>query len=343
MKLSELARFLDGELHGPAELEIISPAKIDSALEGQITFLANPKYQVFVNQTKASAIIIDERVTSVEIPYIKVKDAYIGFVKTLNLFFPQKMDYINGISDQAFIDDTASVDTEACIGPFVYVGPDVKVGKGTIVYPGVSLLKSVNVGEGCVLYPNVTIRENCKVGNKVILHNGCVIGSDGFGFAPKDGIYEKIPQMGRVIIEDDVEIGANSTVDRATLGETIIKQGTKIDNLVQIAHNVTVGKHTVIAAQTGIAGSTEVGDNVTIAAQVGIVGHIKIGDKAILAAQSGISKTVPQNEVFFGSPARPIAKQKRIEASLSKLPELGKRIKELEKQIEELKKVIESS
>ncbi|MBN2423577.1 MAG: UDP-3-O-(3-hydroxymyristoyl)glucosamine N-acyltransferase [Calditrichaceae bacterium] len=335
MKLSEISRFLNGEMQSAEDIEISGPAKIESAQKGQITFLANPKYHAYVEQTKASAVIIDDRVQTVPIPSIKVKDAYVSFVKLLKLFSPAEKKYVTGISDQAYIDKSALIASTANIGPFVYIGPGVKVGENTTLYPGVVLLKNVIIGSDCILYPNVSIREECVVGNRVILHNGCVIGSDGFGFAPTATGYEKIPQLGKVIIEDDVEIGANTTIDRATLGETIIKKGTKLDNLIQIAHNVVIGEHTVIAAQSGIAGSTEVGNNVTIAAQVGIVGHIKIGSHAIVAAQSGVSKAVQEKTIVFGSPALPISQQKRIEASLRHLPEFHKRIKELEKEIEE--------
>ncbi len=337
MTLKEIADYLEGELFGPEDLVISAPARIEQAQDGQITFLANMKYQHYLHTTHASAILVESKVDDVEIPQIVVKNAYISFVFLLRLFNPPDDGYILGQSEQAFIDSTAQVDPTVCIGPFVYIGPDCKVSKNTTLYPGVVLLKNVTVGEGCVLYPNVSVRENCSIGNRVILHNGCVIGSDGFGFAPKGDGYVKIPQLGRVIIEDDVEIGANTTIDRATLGETVIRQGTKLDNLVQIAHNVEVGANTVIASQSGVAGSTKIGNNVTIAGQVGIVGHITIGDRAILAAQAGVSKSVPEKSIMFGTPALPLSKQKRIDVSLRHLPEMVKKIHQLENEIIALK------
>ena len=342
MTLKEIADYLDGELYGPENLEISGPARIEQAQKGQITFLANMKYQQHLDTTQASAILVESKIDDNQIPQIVVKNSYISFVFLLRLFNPPDEGYIVGQSELAYIDSTAQVDPSVSVGPFVYIGPDCKVGKNTTLYPGVVLLKNVSIGDDCILYPNVSIREDCTVGSRVILHNGCVIGSDGFGFAPKDDGYIKIPQLGHVVIEDDVEIGANTTIDRATLGETIIKQGTKLDNLVQIAHNVEVGANTVIASQTGIAGSTKIGNNVTIAGQVGIVGHITVGDHSILAAQCGISKSVPEKSIMFGTPALPLSKQKRIDVSLRHLPEMVKKIHQLENEIialkEELKK-----
>ncbi|WP_457566546.1 UDP-3-O-(3-hydroxymyristoyl)glucosamine N-acyltransferase [Caldithrix abyssi] len=340
MKLKEIADALKGELHGPGDLEITGPGKIDEAAPGQITFLANPKYQKYIASTRASAIVIDKPIEELALPYILVANAYVAFMQILRLFTPPQHDYFAGISQQAVVDPTAQIDPSAKIAPQAYIGPNVKIGKNTVIYPGVVILKNVQIGDDCVLYPHVSVREDCVIGNRVILHNGVVIGSDGFGFAPFNGAYHKIPQIGNVIIEDDVEIGANSTIDRATTGSTVIHRGCKIDNLVQIAHNVKVGDHTAIAAQTGIAGSVEIGKNVVIAGQVGIVGHIKIHDKVIVAAKSGISKDVPEGEIVFGSPALPMGKQKRIEASMRRLPELIKRVRDLEEELNALKEAL---
>lgn len=337
MTLKEIAEAINGELHGPESLEISGPGKIEEANSGEITFLANPKYKQYLESTKASAIIVESSFPELKIPYILVANAYLAFMQVLKLFTPAQHDYFEGISEQAFVHPTATIAPTAKIAPFAYIGPNVSVGAETVIYPGVVLLKNVKIGQQCVLYPNVSVREDCIIGNRVILHNGVVVGSDGFGFAPAGGVYYKIPQIGNVIIEDDVEIGANSTIDRATTGSTIIGQGCKFDNLVQIAHNVKVGKNTVIAAQSGIAGSTQVGNNVTIGGQVGITGHIKIHDKAIIAAKTGISKDVPEGAIMFGIPAHPIQKQKRIEATLRHLPELMKRVRELEQEVQNLK------
>ena len=337
MTLKEIADALQGELHGPEDLEISGPGKIEEAHAGQITFLANSKYKQFLSTTKASAIVVDKIWPELNIPFILVPNAYLAFMQVLKLFTPAQHDYFEGIAEQAFVHPTAQIHHSAKIAPFAYIGPNVMVGANTVIYPGVVLLKNVRVGEQCVLYPNVSVREECVLGNRVILHNGVVVGSDGFGFAPAGDVYYKIPQIGNVIIEDDVEIGANSTIDRATTGSTVVHKGCKFDNMVQIAHNVKVGENTVIAAQTGIAGSTEVGNNVTMGGQVGVTGHIKVHDRAIIAAKTCVSKDVPEGAVLFGIPGRPIQKQKRIEASMRHLPEILQRIRDLEKEVEKLK------
>ena len=343
MTLKEIADLLGGTLYGPEDIIITGPAKIESAKEGDITFLSNLKYKHFLAETKASAVLLDQAYDDVELPYIVVPNAYAAFVQVLKIFEPELHTSIRGISDFTFIDQTAQVHETVRAGQFSYIGPNVTVGKNTIIYPGVVLLENVKVGEDCVLYPNVSVRENCVIGNRVILQNGCVVGSDGFGFAPYEGKYFKIPQMGVVIIEDDVEVGANTTIDRATLGETIIRQGTKLDNLIQIAHNVVIGRHTVMAAQSGIAGSAEIGNNVSIGGQAAIVGHIKVGDNSSIAGKSGIINNVPEKSVLWGMPAMPITKYKRMEISMRHLPQVMKRIKSLEKELEILKNKYEQS
>ena len=338
MRLDKIARYLGGELSGPGDIEIVAPAKIEQAQRNEITFLANKKYKNFVKSTQAGAIILAEKIDGLQIPAIIVEDAYVAFVQVLSLFQPPMHEYIKGVSPLAFVDQSATVHHTVSIAPFVYIGPHVHIGENTVLYPGVVLLENVRVGKDCVLYPNVSVREKCLIGNRVILHNGCAVGSDGFGFAPRKQDYVKIPQMGKVIIEDDVEIGANCTIDRATIGETIIGQGTKLDNLVQVAHNVIIGKNTVIASQSGISGSTVLEDHVTIGGQVGVVGHIKIHKNAVLAAQSGVTKNVQEGAVLWGTPAGPINERKKIEVSLRRLPETVKKVKALENEISELRK-----
>lgn len=333
MKLSEISAFLGGKLNGDPEIEISGLAKIESAKKGDLTFLSNPKYAKYLSTTKASAVLVSHKEQGVPLAHIQLDDPYLGFVRLTSRFNKQVHPDFNGIHSMAQVDKSAKVGENTQIGPFVYVGKNARVGKNCFIYPGCVLMDDVHIGDDSVLYPNVSIREKCEIGKRVILHNGVVIGSDGFGFAPSGEEYEKIPQVGRVVVEDDVEIGANSCIDRATLGETIIHQGCKIDNMVQLAHNVEVAPNTVIAAQTGVAGSTKIGKHVTIAGQVGIVGHIKIGDGAILAAKSGISKDVPGGEVWFGYPAGPIMKQKKIEVNMRHLPEIAKKIHQLEKTI----------
>ena len=337
--LGDICRHVHGELHGDADLVITGPAEIATARPGNITFLANPKYRQQLATTKASAVLIDDKAgVTPAIPYIKVPDAYFAFLQTVQLFFPEKELLEPGIHLSAVVDPSAKIGEGTRIGANVTIAAGVQIGKNCRIFPNCVLLQETHIGDDCILYPGVTIREKCRIGNRVIIHNGAVIGSDGFGFAPHEGRYVKIPQVGIVVIEDDVEIGANATIDRATLGETRIRRGAKLDNLVHIAHNVEVGEHTVIAAQTGISGSTKIGKNVKMGGQVGTVGHITIGDNAQIGAQSGVSKSVPPGEVVFGYPARPIMKTKRIEAVLSNLPDLLKRVRQLEKRLEELEK-----
>jgi UDP-3-O-[3-hydroxymyristoyl] glucosamine N-acyltransferase len=338
MKLSEIATYLRGELVGDPETEIRGLAKIQSASAGELTFLANPKYGKYLESTKASAVLISRSQQSPDLNHIKVDDPYLSFLEILNLFHPPTEPDFNGIHPTAVISPNAEIGENVQIGPNVFVGKSVKIGENSIIYPNCVLLDNVHIGGNCRLYPRVSIREGCSIGDRVIIHDGTVIGSDGFGFAPDEEKYKKIPQMGIVVIEDDVEIGANTTIDRATIGETLIRQGCKIDNLVQIAHNVEINANTVIAAQSGISGSTKIGKHVTIAGQVGTVGHIEIGDNAILAAKSGISKNVPAGEIWFGYPATTIMKQKKIEATLKNLPETTKKVNKLIKQLEELQK-----
>jgi UDP-3-O-[3-hydroxymyristoyl] glucosamine N-acyltransferase len=341
MKLAEIAEFLQGELVGNPELQINGLAKIQTAEPGQLTFLANPKYAKYLESTKASAVLIAEDQVTPAIAHIKIKDPYLAFLEILNIYYPANEPDFEGIHPTAIVADSASIGENSKIGPNVYIGKSVVIGENTVIYPNCVLLDNVHIGKDCRLYPCVSVRERCRIGDRVIIHDSTVIGSDGFGFAPEGKKYNKIPQMGIVVIEDDVEIGANSTIDRATLGETIIKKGCKIDNLVQIAHNVIVGENTVIVAQTGVSGSTKIGKHVTLAGQVGVVGHVEIGDDAIVAAQSGISKNVPSGEVWFGSPALPIMRQKKIEASLRQLPDMIKKIKALTNKINELEKQVD--
>ncbi len=320
MKLVEIAKRLNGELFGDNNIEITGPAKIDSAGTGDITFLANPKYKHFVKTTQASAIVVDNSAGEVSIPHIKVENAYMGFLLLLKIFEPARnLDFV-GISKKAEISPTAKIGVNCNIAPNVYIGSNCTIGKGCLIYPGVVILNDVEIGDNVILYPNVSIRENCKVGNKVILHNGVVVGSDGFGFAPHKKSYIKIPQIGNVIIEDDVEIGSNSTIDRGTVGSTIIKRGVKLDNLVQVAHNCMIGEDTVIAAQSGVAGSGIIGKNVTMGGQVGVGGHLKIGDDSVIAAKAGVTKDTGNKAILMGMSAIPIMQKKRIEASVKHLP-----------------------
>jgi UDP-3-O-[3-hydroxymyristoyl] glucosamine N-acyltransferase len=337
--IEELSKQLKAVLVGDKSIKIYGVAPIEKAISGQITFIANPKYKSYLSSTKASAIIIDHKLdVEPSLPYLKVADAYYGFLQIFLMFNPKKNLLKTGIHPSAQVVSSSKIEKNVSVGANVYIGENVRIGKRTQVFPNCVILDDTDIGEDCTLYPSVTIRENCKIGDRVILQSGVVIGSDGFGFAPHEGRYHKIPQLGTVIIEDDVEVGANTVIDRATMGETIIKAGVKLDNLIQIAHNVLINENTVIAAQTGISGSTTIGKNTIIGGQVGTVGHISIGDRVQIGAQSGVSKNIPSGQVYFGYPARPIMKTKRIEAILNNLPELIRKIKTLENKIANLER-----
>ena len=337
MKLSELCTLLQGELVGNGDIEITNLAKIQDAREGDLTFLANPKYAKYLESTKASAVLVTKEETVENVAVIKVDEPYLSFQKALNIIYPVNNPRFKGIHPSAVVSESADIADNANIAPLVYIGSNVQIGENTTIYPGCIIVEGAKIGKNCLLFSNVNVYNDCEINDNVIIHSGVVIGCDGFGFAPSGRKYDKIPQVGKVVIESDVEIGANCTIDRATIGETRVKNGCKLDNLVQVAHNVIVGENTVIAAQSGISGSTTIGEHVTIAGQVGIVGHIEVGDDAILAAQSGISKSVPKGEIMFGYPAIPIAKQKKIEVIMRQLPEMRKKFKIMEKTIDELK------
>ncbi len=336
--LRELAEIVGGEIQGGADTKINGVAGIKEAKKGDITFLANPKYESYIDVTRASAIIGPMDLVCSK-PLIRIDNPYLAFLKVLTLFaeevsarFPRK------VHESAVIDKSVVLGENIAIGPFCQVARNAKIGNGSTIVSSVYIGENVTIGEDCLIYPGVTIREGSEIGNRVILHPGVVIGADGFGFAKDGCLNQKIPQIGRVIIEDDVEIGANSTVDRATTGITRVCRGSKLDNLVQVAHNVTIGENSIIAAQAGISGSTELGRNVVLGGQAGLVGHIQIGDEAMVGAQAGVTKSIPPGMKVSGYPAREHARARKLYACLTKLPELLKRIRELEARIEELEK-----
>ncbi|MEJ2051832.1 MAG: UDP-3-O-(3-hydroxymyristoyl)glucosamine N-acyltransferase [Calditrichota bacterium] len=332
--VSELAKLVRGEVIGDNDIQISGAAKLDIASPGEITFLANLKYKNQALETRASAIVIGKNVDfHREITQIRVDDAYYRFLEIFLVFNPPSELIKPGIHPTATLGQDTKIGDSVAIGQNVVIGQNCQIGNNTKIHANCVILDNVSIGENCFIYPLVSIRESCRIGNRVVIHNGAVIGSDGFGFAPFEGIFHKIPQVGIVIIEDDVEIGANCTIDRATMDATIIRKGAKLDNLVHIAHNVEIGESTVIAAQTGISGSTKIGHHVMIGGQVGTVGHIQVGDYAQIGAQSGVSKNIPEKEIFFGYPARPIMRTKRIEAVINQLPELYKKINQLEKEL----------
>ncbi|MBU1298364.1 MAG: UDP-3-O-(3-hydroxymyristoyl)glucosamine N-acyltransferase [Bacteroidetes bacterium] len=345
MTLKEIARLVSGEISEGEEVVIHHLAKIEEAENGDITFLSNPKYSKYLASTRASAVLISKDTEFKELSQrkesiylVKVENPYLAFLKLIDVFYPAPKPLSKGIHPTAVIASSAKIDLSASIGAYVVIGENCSIGANTTIWHGTVISDDVEIRCDTLIYPNVSIRELSKIGNRVIIHSGTVVGSDGFGFAPKpDGTYEKIPQRGKVVIEDDVEIGSNCSIDRATLGETRIKRGAKLDNLIQIAHNVVIGENTVIAAQTGISGSTKIGDNCILAGQVGIVGHIKIANRTTIAGQSGISKSITQEgKTYFGLIALEISEARRVMVAQRQLPELINEIQALKKRISEL-------
>lgn len=339
MKLGEIARLLNGEIIGPPhadDIEINGVSGIREALEGDITFLSTERYIRYLPECKASCIIVKELIDGLGIIQLRVQNPQFAFARLLEYFYIKPKSPF-GISKDSFVSESAIIGKDVSISPFSYISERVLIDDRVIIYPFVYVGNDSSIGKDSIIYPNVVIRENVKIGNRVIIHSGSVIGSDGFGYVYEDGRHHKIPQIGGVIIEDDVEIGSNVSVDRATTGATIIGKGTKIDNLVQIAHNVKIGKNSIIIAQVGIAGSTEIGDFVTLAGQVGVVDHVKIESGTTIGAQSGVTKDLPKG-VYSGSPTIPHREWLKAQTLFSRLPELYKRIKELEEKIKELER-----
>ena len=335
--LSEIAAYLQATVVGDGTVEIRDIKGLDEAGAGDLTFLANPKYRKKIAATAASAILASAPVEGTGKNFIVVKDPYAALARLLALFYPEEREF-RGVSPDAFIGPGAAVAEGATVYPGAYVGKDARVGRGSVLYPGVYLGPAAVVGEDCVLYPNVTVYRRCLIGSRVILHAGVVVGSDGFGFANPGIENRKVPQVGIVQIDDDVEIQANTTIDRGTLGKTWIQRGAKIDNLVQIAHNVVIGENSVVVAQVGISGSTRLGKRVIIGGQAGLVGHIQVGDNVMIAARAGVNKDIPASRVMSGAPAIPHAEWLRLNAHIMRLPEMHKTVQELRKKIEELER-----
>lgn len=339
----ELCDFLHGNLEGDPSVKVRKPAKIEEGGEGDVCFLANQKYLSFAYTTKASVLIVNEdQVFDQPVPatLIRVKDAYTAIATILEQYQLMSQNGSSGhaIEKLSFVSPKAKIAENVHIGHFAVVADEVCIGTGSVIYPNVYLGHNVRIGAHCKIYPGVVILNDCIVGDHCIIGAGTIIGSDGFGFAPQeDGSYKKVAQTGNVVIEDLVEIGANTTIDRATLGSTIIRKGAKLDNLIQIAHNVDIGENTVIAAQSGISGSTKIGKNCIIGGQVGIVGHLVIADGTRINAQSGVSKSVKQNNTALtGSPAFDYNASMRSQAVFRKLPELMERISQLEEKLKKL-------
>lgn len=339
---SQIALLINGKIEGDANASVNSFGKIEEANVGQLAFLANPKYEDHLYSTHASVIIVNESLQlkqNVGSTLIRVPDAYSAFAALLSKYQEMMTQQMNGIQQPSYIAKTASYGENVFIGAFAYLGENVNIGDNTKIFPGVFLGDNVKIGNGTIIHPGVKVYKDCMIGDRVTIHAGTVIGSDGFGFAPQpDGSFKKVPQIGNVVIENDVEIGANTTIDRATIGSTIIKTGAKLDNLIQVAHNVEVGNSTVIAAQAGISGSTKIGKGAMIGGQAGVVGHLQIGDGAKINAQSGVSKSVEAGKAVTGSPAHDYTAALRSQAISRNLPELEKRVKELEALVKELLK-----
>lgn len=336
---SQIANLLGGEIVGDPEAKVSNLSKIEEGSTGTLTFLANPKYTEFIYSTQATLAIVNksflpERSLPATLTLIKVDDAYACFAKLLDFYNARKNER-SGIHELAVSEEGSSIGDNVYMGPHVYVGKNARIGKDVKLYPNVYVGDNASIGDGSVLYPGVKVYEDCIIGKDCVLHAGVVIGGDGFGFAPKNSSeYQKVAQIGNVVLGDEVEVGANTTIDRATLGSTRIGKGVKLDNLIQIAHNVEIGDHTVIAAQTGIAGSTKIGANCMIGGQVGIVGHIQIADEVKIAAQSGIQSSITQSgAIVQGSPAFDIGEYKRSYVGFRRLPDLLQRVDQLEKQL----------
>ena len=331
LKISEIAEWIGAQIDGDSETEINGLAKIEEAEPGQLSFIANPKYAKHISTTRASAVIVDPDFEKARVTLLRVENPYYAFLKIAQKIYQPPEQVSPGIHPSAVIGADVTLDEAVRVGAHVVIGDRCRIGANTVIYPGTVLGSDVNIGSDTVIYANVCVREQCAVGSRCIIHMGAVIGSDGFGFAFQDDKYHKLPQMGNVVIKDDVEIGANTTIDRATMGSTVIECGVKLDNLIQVAHNVEIDQHTAIAAQTGISGSTKIGKYNMIGGQVGFVGHIKTGDRVRIGAQSGITASIPDDAYFNGTPARPFFREKREFAALLRLPELLKRVKALEK------------
>ncbi|MDR1525143.1 MAG: UDP-3-O-(3-hydroxymyristoyl)glucosamine N-acyltransferase [Tannerella sp.] len=336
----QIADFLKGNVVGDPTTKVNNFSRIEEGLPGTITFLANPKYEHFIYKTKASIVLVNRDfspVSTIEPTLIKVPNAYASLAALLNLA-EQTGTRKRGIDRSAFIAETASTGENCYIGAFAYVGEKTVIGNDCLIYPHACIGDHVKIGDHTIVYPHVTIYEGCIIGSNCIIHAGAVIGADGFGFAPENGEFKKIAQIGNVILEDNVEIGANTAIDRAVMGSTVIHQGVKLDNLIQIAHNVEIGRNTVMASQAGIAGSTKIGSNCMIGGQVGLSGHINIGDNVQIGAQSGILSNIKEDARILGSPAIPIKNFLRSSVIFEKLPEIYRTLNQLQKDMEELKK-----
>jgi len=340
-KLTEIAKLINGEIIGQEDFVIKGISGIKEAREGDLTFVANSKYFHLIDKTKASAIIAPRDIKETDKTVILTDNPSVAFAEAVALFLDEEAYHIKGIHDTAIISKEAKIGKNVNVGPYVVISDKATIGDNTVIHSGSYVGHNTSIGNDCLIYPNVTVRERITIGSHVIIHSGTVIGSDGFGFVKVEEIHQKIPQTGTVVIEDDVEIGANVAVDRARFDKTFIGKGTKVDNLVQIAHNVTIGEKCLIIAQVGIAGSNIIESGAVLAGQAGVAGHLTIGEGAIVAAQAGVTKSVPPNTMVSGYPAKPHAHAKKVNACLQKLPEHVNAINDLKNRIEKLENELE--
>ncbi len=336
--IGQVAEILNGKVEGDANEKVSRLEKIEEATKGSIAFLANPKYTEFIYTTQASAVIVNqdfEATKSISSTLIRVEDAYSSFAKLLEAYEQMTKIEKTGVEQPSYQSESAKVGSDVYLGAFSHLGENVNIGDGAKIYPNSVIGDNVSIGANTIIFPGVKIYANCKVGSNCIIHAGAVIGSDGFGYAPQeDGTYKNVPQTGNVIIEDYVDIGANTTIDCATMGSTIVRSGVKVDNLVQIAHNVEVGKNTAIASQAGLSGSAKIGENVQIGGQAGITGHLHMADRTIIGPQSGVPKSIKEEgKVWFGTPIMEHREFLKTSIILRRLPDLLDRVKELEKKL----------
>ncbi len=340
-KVTDIARFLNGEIVGDENIRISNVSKIEEGKSGTLAFLANLKYENFLYSTNASVVLVSKTFVpkeNVNATLIKVDDPYQAFASLLDLYMQAKSMLKTGIEQPSYIDSSAFVGIDIYLGAFAYVGKNSKIGNNSKIYPQVYIGDNVTIGSDCIIYAGAKIYSDCIIGNRCIIHSGAVIGSDGFGFAPlENGNYKKIPQIGNAVLEDDVEIGANTTIDCGTMDSTIIRKGSKIDNLVQVGHNCEVGENNVIAALSGLAGTSKVGKNCKFGGQVGLAGHLTIGDNVFIGAQSGVAKSVNSNQIILGSPAIEIKDAIRAITVYKNLPKLRDEVIQLQKEIKSLK------
>ncbi len=334
MKLRDIAELVGGELHGEGDVEISGVSGLDDAREGDISYIAGPKWVNAALQSHASALLCSVPIAKLDKPQVITRNPQLSFARLLARFYVTPHPVL-GISERAFVSGSAKIGAEVTIYPFAYVDEDAEIGAGTVLFPGVFVGRGTVIGEKCLIYPHVTIREGTSIGNRVIVHAGAVIGADGFGYVFDEGVHHKIPQVGTVRIEDDVEIGASTTIDRATTGATVIGRGTKVDNLVQVAHNVKVGRSSIIVAQVGIAGSSRIGDGVILGGQVGVADHTTIESGTMIGAKSGVLGEIKRG-IYSGITPMPHREWLKAQAVFAKLPELKKRIEALEETLQAL-------